>query len=107
MQLSGDPCQTCRLNAPFVTSVGRITVLIRHNSSDNEEKPTWTITDVGNSFTVRFHRPVMHLWEWQGRTTIKFVATSEFVATSAYDEEYPIRQLRDEVQALISGLLTR
>jgi len=49
----------------------------------------------------------MHLWEWQGRTTIKFVATSEFVATSAYDEEYPIRQLRDEVQALISGLLTR
>lgn len=87
--------QLYRTAIPFATSVGRITPLI----PQEEPNPSWRVLHIANGFTTRWFRPVMHLWEWQGRTTVRFVASQE------YDKVCSVEDMRWDMAGYVKALL--
>jgi hypothetical protein len=59
----------------------------------------WKVVNAANSFTLRWFRPVIHVWEWQGKTTVRIVATGE------YDNMHSVEKMRDVMGLYVRRLL--
>ena len=100
-----------------MTSVGRITPLFTtadtaspssasassfpsaEKEKEKEKRKEWQVVNVANSFTIDWFRPVCHIWEWKGRTTIRMVATGE------YDALHSVERMRDGMGEYVRQLL--
>lgn len=69
------------------------------NNEKKKKEKEWQVVNVANSFTIRWFRPVCHIWEWQGRTTIRIVATGE------YDDLHSVEKMRDGMGEYVRHLL--
>jgi hypothetical protein len=65
----------------FVTSVGRISPYFPRSP-----QAQWTVRHVANGFAVRWYRIVAHCWEWEGRTTIRLVASDQYHSQEELDK---------------------
>jgi len=100
-----------------MTSVGRITPLFTtadtaspssasassfpsaEKEKEKEKRKEWQVVNVANSFTIDWFRPVCHIWEWKGRTTIRMVATG------GYDYLHLTERMRDGMGEYVRQLL--
>ena len=57
------------------------------------------MVNVANSFTIDWFRPVCHIGEWKGRTTIRMVATG------GYDYLHLTERMRDGMGEYVRQLL--
>lgn len=79
----------------FATSVGSITPYF----AQAESKDQWTVRHVANGFVTRWYRTVVHYWEWQGKTTLRVVASSQ------YHTQDDVNDLVDKLVVSISAVL--
>jgi hypothetical protein len=96
-----DTAETYFMSADLiVTSVGRITRMFDQNyECDHGTEQEWRVIHVANGSFNDWYRIVLHLWEWQGQTVVRFVGREE------YEAERPIKQLKDDVAQLIQDIL--
>jgi hypothetical protein len=91
--MAGDASLFYRPAVPFITSVGRITPYFP------SKEGSWSVTNVANSFTAKWYRPILHLWEWNGQTVMKIIACQE------YDDQQSVKEIQRGIVKILNRLI--
>lgn len=82
---------------PFMTSIGRITPLISSSPPDAR----WKASEPMNGWNVRWSRLTLHLWEWEGRSTLLVVGSSQYQRQEELDRFVEV--VRKAIDRVLSG----
>jgi hypothetical protein len=91
---AGDASTFYHPAVPFITSVGHATPYFTAGKDS-----FWSVIDIANSFTAKWYRPILHIWEWNGQTTMKLIAGQE------YDDKHPVREIKQGIVDILNRLI--
>jgi hypothetical protein len=71
----------------------------QENINGPDTKKEWGVIHVANGSFNDCYSVVIHLWEWQGQTIVRFVGREE------YEVERPIKTFKDDLAQLLQDIL--